>query len=485
MKQAILNFYRSNHIYNYRKEWVLLISCFVFVLLRIPSLIEPHWYGDEGIYQVIGRALNDGRILYRDIWDNKPPLLYIIYAFSFGNLFAVKLLSLLAGLGSIIFFFKLVGKIFKKEVSIFICTILYALLFGAPILEGNIANAENFMLLPVVASSYFIFTYSQKNGYKNLAIAGFLLSLALMTKIVAIFDFLAFAIFLVYTIGFRKNLRHLSIFSICFLSVFAAFIIYFLIMGTFNESMSSIFMQNIAYVGEQNGANNPIAAFISKVVVLVIVVIVLSFRKVKVGRNLLFIYLWFVFGVYSSMFSARPYTHYLLVILPSFSLLFGMIFETRKMRAINIILIALLSLIGYFHFKIYRKNILYYVNAFQMVTGSKSITDYEMFFDKNTPRDYNIANFIKSNIKNDESIFLWSDSPQIYALSNKLPIGKYIVAYHITFYKNADIITKEQLNRSQPRYIIQTVNEPLGEELISSYKLKYIMEGTKIYEREI
>ena len=54
--------------------WWLFAICLVFVILRIPSLIEPYWYGDEGIYQVVGHAINSGEILYKDIWDNKPPL---------------------------------------------------------------------------------------------------------------------------------------------------------------------------------------------------------------------------------------------------------------------------------------------------------------------------------------------------------------------------------------------------------------------------
>jgi hypothetical protein len=96
-----------------------------------------------------------------------------------------------------------------------------------------------------------------------------------------------------------------------------------------------------------------------------------------------------------------------------------------------------------------------------------------------------VATFIKNNVKNDEKVFLWSDSPQIYALSKKLPIGKYIVAYHITFYKNADVITKKQIDDAKPKYVIQTVEEPHISELLSSYQLRYIMQGVKIYERQI
>src|SRR3990167_1365562 len=84
--------------------WFLLIISAFRSLLPIPSFIEPYWYGDEGIYQVIGMGLRNGRLLYRDIWDNKPPLLYVLYALYNSDQFTIRLVSALFGIGSIIVF---------------------------------------------------------------------------------------------------------------------------------------------------------------------------------------------------------------------------------------------------------------------------------------------------------------------------------------------------------------------------------------------
>jgi len=67
--------------------WFLITISFLFFLLRFPSLFEPDWYGDEGIYQVLGLGINAGRLLYRDIFDNKPPLLYLVYSFVNSDLY--------------------------------------------------------------------------------------------------------------------------------------------------------------------------------------------------------------------------------------------------------------------------------------------------------------------------------------------------------------------------------------------------------------
>src|SRR5258707_10382419 len=68
-----------------RQRWFIAISS-AFVLLRIPSFVEPTWYSDAGTYADIGWALNHGARLYVDVWDNKPPGIYWLSAFLVGHL---------------------------------------------------------------------------------------------------------------------------------------------------------------------------------------------------------------------------------------------------------------------------------------------------------------------------------------------------------------------------------------------------------------
>lgn len=55
------------------------IAVTAFIILRLPSLFEPHWYGDEAVYAAVAHAIEKGRTLYVDVWDNKPPGIYFIY----------------------------------------------------------------------------------------------------------------------------------------------------------------------------------------------------------------------------------------------------------------------------------------------------------------------------------------------------------------------------------------------------------------------
>jgi hypothetical protein len=84
-----------------KNVWFLISAGLIFFLLRLPSLFEPYWYGDEGIYQALGLGINNGRILYRDIFDNKPPFLYVLYSFFNSDQFLLRFVSLVFGLVSV------------------------------------------------------------------------------------------------------------------------------------------------------------------------------------------------------------------------------------------------------------------------------------------------------------------------------------------------------------------------------------------------
>src|SRR5205085_2298077 len=129
-----------------KQYWYLILASLAFFLLRFPSLFEPNWYGDEGIYQTIGLAMNRGRMLYTQIWDNKPPLLYVLYALFQSDQFTIRLISLIFGIGTLIAIYVFSQKLFQQKTISMLVTSLFGFLFAIPFFEGNIANAENFIL---------------------------------------------------------------------------------------------------------------------------------------------------------------------------------------------------------------------------------------------------------------------------------------------------------------------------------------------------
>src|SRR3989337_4431952 len=63
----------------------LLALCALPLAFLAPMLNAP-FEPDEGVYGTIARGWLDGAIPYRDLWDNKAPLLFLWYAASFTSL---------------------------------------------------------------------------------------------------------------------------------------------------------------------------------------------------------------------------------------------------------------------------------------------------------------------------------------------------------------------------------------------------------------
>ncbi|HKC14479.1 MAG TPA: glycosyltransferase family 39 protein [Patescibacteria group bacterium] len=482
--------------------WYLFAICGVFFILRFPSLFEPYWYGDEGVYQAVALAIKNGRLLYQGIWDNKPPLLYMVYGLFDSDQFGVKLASLIFGLLSIFVFYKLCKKIFVSQKIALYSTAFFALLFGSPILEGNIANAENFMILPILTSALIILSLRENDTIKtqnrNILIvffSGILLGLAFLFKIVAMFDFAAFFIFLALFADEKflthiKNKRYQAYEVKKVFSYFLGFIIpgvlttgFFIAKGAFKEFINATFFSNIGYVGYGNKLIIPQGLLILKLVLLFGLIAFLFTKRNSFSKAIIFVWLWFAFSLFNAFFSQRPYTHYLLVLLPSFSILLGLVFAEKKFRKISVAFVLLSLLLISKNFGVYGKPLTYYGNFLSFITSGKSVSEYQRFFDNITPVDYELASFIKGTTKDSDTIFTWGNNAQLYKLTNKLPPGRFTVAYHITGSKDGIKETTKDLDFKKPKLIIIMPYMNFYPFNLSNYSQRIIIDKTLIYER--
>ncbi len=486
-----------------RECWFLLCLSVFFFILRIPSLIEPYWYGDEGIYEVIGVALRNGRLLYTDIWDNKPPLLYLLYAVFSGDQFLVRLASLFFGIASVIIFFFLARKVFTSNTLPYILTSLYALLFGLPFIEGNIANSENFMQMFILLACFCTITlYEKKEQLLQrkdavLFFSGILLGIAFLFKIVALFDFAALFVFLLIISAPAKvqtkkqllhwiqtSLPHVFFITLGFIIPFALTAMIFLINGGFLDFLRASFVQNVGYVGYKNAFIIPQGFLILKLLFLCSVVVYLFYKRHQLSPFMLFVFLWTAFSLFNAFFSQRPYTHYVLVALPSVLLFCGFLTMQYKKHTVLVVgtFVILYILAKQFHYYSLKKTMLYYPNFLSFVTHQKTVTQYRSFFDSDTPRDYEIAGFLKNRLPDNATVFIWGNSAQIYPLSHTLPPGRYTVAYHIGS-KEAIRETQSAITKKKPTYIVILPDSTSLPFLLYGYSHTMTIKGTQIYEK--
>lgn len=171
---------------------LLILILAVNLLLRAPSLFDPVSYGDECIYLTLGKAFNRGLVFYRDLHDNKPPLLYLIAALASGKLFWFKLITILWNTFNVYLIYLLGKKISQKNSPPLIAALIFVILSFFP--EGRIANGEIYMIMPATLGVLFVLIALEKKKSIYFLTSGFLFSFAFLFKIPVIFDFIGLLI---------------------------------------------------------------------------------------------------------------------------------------------------------------------------------------------------------------------------------------------------------------------------------------------------
>ena len=130
------------------------LAAIVFVLMRVPFVDLP-LERDEGDYAYVAWRMLEGDVPYRDVFDQKPPGIYAVYAalFAFGACSGVAIHLLLYAwtAACAIALHRLLRDLAGPLPAAF-ATLAFALLATDPRLTATAANTESFMLLPIVAS---------------------------------------------------------------------------------------------------------------------------------------------------------------------------------------------------------------------------------------------------------------------------------------------------------------------------------------------
>lgn len=436
----------------------------IFILLRLPSLFEPYWYGDEGIYLVLGQAIRKGWVLYSQIHDNKPPTLYFLAAIS-QTVFGFRLLLALWMIPTIYVFHRLADTFLNIRLTR-IATILFLIITSIPLLEGSIANAEVFMLLPTLWAALILLRH-QNN--LSLIFSGLLLGFAFTIKIPVFIEFAFLAMWLVFVsadfnikkINIISSLQKVLIFSLSFIFPIVLYLIYFSLKGAFDEFMFAALFQNFGYLSSWSTSTQSSSlgsgGLFTRVLILGlfwIILLFLVFRK-KISHQFSFIAFWFSATIFGSLMSARPYPHYLLQTIPPFVLLLFFLFKKPTSLLSRNITLILFVLFGYFfiHYKFYVYPVFsYYSNFYSHVTNLNSDT-YRNYFGSDVSTSYQVSQYVQQHTNPNDKIFVWGDNPSIYALADRLPVGKYTVAYHVADFNQYDSIYN-QLKINYPPYII-------------------------------
>lgn len=128
----------------------------------------------------------------------------------------------------------------------------------------------------------------------------------------------------------------------------------------------------------------------------------------------------------------------------------------------------------------------YYQNYINFMTQRIGRDEYLAFFDKSLPEQYELATYISERTNSDDPIFIWGDLPSLYALTRRLPPGRFTATYHVKDFKAHDE-TFAAILKTPPKYIlidkrVDQFNQLTGL-LAEEYAVVYRSEIFTLYRR--
>ncbi len=179
---------------------VLLVFLAVWIgLFRLHTIDEPI-ERDITAYAVIAHELLEGKALYSDVWDHKPPGIFLLFAlgeliggYGARGIFIINLLAALSAFAGIVLFtYRTFGK-----ASALVAACAYALTGGEMRLDANQCNVEAFMN-PIVIWVGILLLEGGSASIVRAVCMGLLCSLGLLLKQNILFPLMAMGVTIWY-----------------------------------------------------------------------------------------------------------------------------------------------------------------------------------------------------------------------------------------------------------------------------------------------
>ena len=161
-------------------------------------------------------------------------------------------------------FYLLSQKFLSKSLSR-VSVLVFILLSSIPLIEGNIANAEIFMLLPTLAAFLLFyrataFDAATRLSPKILFYSGLLLGLAFTLKVPVAIEFFFLLVWYFFVLKQYRQFKNLILFCFSFISPILAFYLYFAIKGAGSQFLFAALFQNFSYLGSWTAGSQSASA---------------------------------------------------------------------------------------------------------------------------------------------------------------------------------------------------------------------------------
>lgn len=465
---------RLNRSFAAMLRWDLVAVFSLTLLWRLPSLFDPPWVNDEGTYFAVAQAMAHGFRLYVDVWENKFPGIYLMYAAVYHligpSLLAVRLLATISVLLTVGLVFLIASAHLPRRAGL-AAALLTGFLMGTPFLEGTTANAEVFLAALAALAVYLGTT-------RNLPmLAGIAIGLAILFKAVAGFD--ACALGLWYLMRDRPRLLPYATGLAGLLALGAALAWW---AGILHAMLRDALLYDLGYVGHANGAGLPWLLLV-KVGVLVGLTVLL--------RRAPFPYLWLAYAAAGAVVSGRFFGHYALQAVSPLTLSLAELQPSLPRRRPVLVLIPCLfaalailsaavgwSLAATGHDSILVRRLQYYANFARYALGTESYSRYRSQVDDHVDRNLRVIAMLRHMPPG--RLLVWGNTPWLYPLSGRLPATPYTSALRQPVVPGETSTLRQAVVRERAGEVvlIRPPSPPLGHAALRALRMHYRPAGT-------
>lgn len=238
----------------------LLAVMFVYIASFSTSPLYPFYcQGDSAQFQTIGKAWLCGKIPYRDMFDHKGPVIFLVDMLGFslnGKSSGITVIQIICMFVTLVYLYKISQLVCKNKIYGIMACILSVLVLTSVYGDGNFT--EEYCLPFISISTYYQYCYFIKSSNDSVehdpvrdAVYGFSFGVCLLSRvtnaITVCAGILVISFILLYKRKYMNFIENAVGFIIGLLIIIVPFSIYFAQYGVFSEFIYATIQYNIEY----------------------------------------------------------------------------------------------------------------------------------------------------------------------------------------------------------------------------------------------
>lgn len=434
-------------------------------------------FSDNAVFYLMGKAMLQGKVLYKDMFDHKAPYIYFINAIA--SIFdkrhvGLYIITSLVLFVALYFTYKIVNLFIKDKLLSIVGAAFICLFLNNANLTLGFLRTEGYAVSLLLPSAYLFIKYflSDKKGFPLLYmfIIGILAGITLLINVKAAVLYLPFAIATLVVLLKNKNYKNIIL---CFISGFSGVIIavmpaviYLIRNDCVKEAMDAIIGINAIYSNYDSAVNTLheknietiltiliLHPVISIIMILELVAIIIYKTKKTIKYSVL---VSFIFCLAYTIIINRPYTYYYTIIIPYlipvFLVAISKFIGTSKTIGVSEIIGASSTSPRVRMFAIIAILIMFAINFPLGFT----VTNYK--YESNLIEKEQLYERLGQEVKIDDNtrVLAYGFSPEYYMYLNKKISFKYFIIPNITFkyYSEPYLRQIEYIRESLPDILV-------------------------------